>query len=71
EIIECHEQTEISFTYPYLVMNDVMKAVKSPEIRILSQEFDNTCRISLSIRSDHAPGLKSALSSISGLSILE
>ena len=71
EIIECHEQTEISFTYPYLVMNDVMKAVKSPEIRILSQEFDNICRISLSIRSDHAPGLKSALSSISGLSMLE
>lgn len=71
EIIECHEQTEIAFTYPYMAMNDVMKAIKAPGIKIISQEFDNTCRITISIRSDHAPALKSALSSISGLSVFE
>ena len=38
-IIECHEQREITFTFPYMVMNDVMRAVKDPEIKILSQIF--------------------------------
>lgn len=71
EIIECHEQTEMTFTYPYMVMNDVMKTLKSSEIKILSQEFDNTCRISLSIRSDHAQALKKTLCAISGLSMIE
>lgn len=70
EIIECHEQTTITFTFGYLAMNDVMRAVKQPGIRILSQEFDNTCRISLSVRSDEAPRLAALLSSIPTLSHL-
>ena len=37
EIIECHEETRITFTFPYLAMNDVMKAVKSQDIRITRQ----------------------------------
>lgn len=69
DIIECHEQTIITFTYPYIAMNDVMKAIKSSDIKILSQDFNNTCRISLSIRSDYAEALASTLAGISGVSI--
>lgn len=69
EILECHEQTVITFTFPYLSMNDVMKAVKAPGVKIISQQFDNSCAITLSIRSDHAPALLSTLTSIAGLSI--
>lgn len=69
EIIECHKKETISFTFPYLAMNDVMKAVKNPEVTIISQEFDNSCSITLSIRADSAPALASRLASISGVSL--
>lgn len=70
EIVERHEETEISFTFPYLAMNEVMKAVKSQEIRILSQQFDNSCRMSVAIRSDMADVLNNRIRNISGASIV-
>lgn len=70
EIVERHEETEINFTFPYLAMNEVMRAVKSPDIRILSQQFDNSCQMAVSIRSDMADALKKRLADISGVSIL-
>ena len=30
EILECHEQARLSFTFPYLSMNDVMKVKPMP-----------------------------------------
>lgn len=69
EIIECHKKETITFTFPYLAMNDVMKVVKNPEISIVSQTFDNSCEITLSVRADSAPALASRLSSISGVTL--
>ena len=69
EIIECHKKETITFTFPYLAMNDVMKVVKNPEITIVSQTFDNSCEITLSVRADSAPALASSLSSISGVTL--
>ncbi len=69
EIVERHEQSTITFTFPYLAMNDVMRAVKSPDIRILSQEFDNSCRMDVAIRSDMAEALRNRLADISGVSV--
>lgn len=69
QIIECHETTSISFHFPYLSMNDVMKIVKQPGITILSQKFDNSCAMDISIRSDEAEALRSRLASIPGLSL--
>lgn len=66
-IIECHEQRELTFTFPYLAMNDVMRAVKNPEVRITAQEFDNSCRITLKIRADLADSLQQRLTDISGV----
>ena len=71
QIIECHEETSITFTFPYLAMNDVMKAVKSQEIHILRQEFDNSCLMEVSVRSDFAQALANRLSDISGVSLAE
>ena len=71
EIIECHEQTEISFTFPYLAMNDVMKAVKNPEIKIVEQQFDNTCTMRIALRADLAESLSARLDGISGVSMLK
>lgn len=65
EIIECHKMEQLSFTFPYLAMNDVMKIVKSSsEISILSQNFDNSCAMTLEMRADLYPIITSRLLSI-------
>jgi uncharacterized YigZ family protein len=69
EIIECHEQSDISFTFPYMSMNSVMKAVKDPEIKILKQEFDNVCDMVIRIRADHASALSARLCDIDGVTL--
>lgn len=71
QIIECHEQTVISFTFDYLAMNDVMKVIKGVDLKILNQEFDNDCRMIVSIRSDNAPMLVSRLADIDDVRIDE
>ena len=71
QIIECHEQTVISFTFDYLAMNDVMKVIKGVDLTILNQEFDNDCRMTVSIRSDNAPMLVSRLADIDDVRIDE
>ncbi len=71
EIIECHEMTEISFTFPYLAMNDVMKSVKDPDIKIIEQKFDNSCSMIISIRSDCAGRLVDRLSDLDGVSVTD
>lgn len=70
EILECHEQARLSFNFPYLAMNDVMKLVKSADVRIIDQQFDNVCLMTLEFDADNLEGLKSRISSISGTSVL-
>ena len=71
QISECHEQTVISFTFDYLAMNDVMKVIKGVDLKILNQEFDNDCRMTVSIRSDNASMLVSRLADIDDVRIDE
>lgn len=71
EIIECHEQATITFTFPYLGMNDVMKLVKTADLTIISQEFDNLCTMTVQTRADNIPSLKSRITDIDGTSICE
>lgn len=58
-------EEEIVYNYPYIMMNDVMRVVKDMQPRIISQTFDNTCEIKLSIRKSKAPRLKSMLEKLS------
>ena len=66
-IIECHEMSEVSFTFPYLSMNDVMRVVKDTGVKIVEQTFDNSCAMILSIRADHREGLANRLADIDGV----
>ena len=68
EIIEktVNEEITIHFEYPFL--NNVMRIVKEEKPQILSQSFDNDCRMTLRIRKDAAPILKSRLEKVSTLS---
>ena len=61
EIIECHEQAQYSFSFPYLAMNDVMKIVKADGVKILSQQFDNSCQMTVECDADRMPALKGSL----------
>lgn len=78
EIIEEKDMTTLTFTFPYLAMNDVMKVLKaqrSPSgrevVRIMEQSFDNTCRITLSLPLDLLPEMSGRIASISGTSLLD
>lgn len=54
-------EEKVTFDFSYVMMNDVMKVVKDMKPTIVSQTFDNTCRIVLSIRKTLAPQLKKRL----------
>ncbi len=71
EIIELHEMHTISFTYPYMVMNDVMKLTRGEGIKMVDSSFDNTCAMTLSVEADRAPLLRSRLADIDGLSLVD
>lgn len=67
EIIECHRMEHLSLTFPYLAMNEVMKVVKSADINILEQIFDNSCSLTLEMRADIYAGVSSRLFAIDGV----
>ena len=69
EIVECHVPESISFTFPYMSMNDVMKLVKQPGVTVLEQTFDNTCAMTVSVRRDHAAELRGRLTAIDGVTL--
>ena len=68
EIIECHKKETFTFTFPYLAMNDVMKVVKSSDVEIVSQTFDNSCSMTLSMRADLYLEVTGRLLSLDGVS---
>ena len=55
----------ITYSFSYPMMNDVMRIVKEMQPRIVSQTYDNTCEIKLSIRKSEAEQLKSRLNKLS------
>ena len=63
ETRQAEEIVKYSFAYPQ--MNDVMRIVKDMNPRIVSQTYDNTCEIVLSIRKSEAEQLKSKLAKLS------
>lgn len=67
DIIERHEMARLTVTFPYMAMNDVMKAVKDPEIEIVDRQFDNTCRLTAETRLTLADALRHRLLGIDGV----
>lgn len=71
--VEGREMSQLSLSFPYLAMNEVMRIVKAygadDAVRITSQEFDNTCRLSLSLPLDLRDEVKGRLGAVSGTSV--
>ncbi len=64
--IEARQVEEIiDYDFSYVMMNDVMRIVKEMQPRIVSQTYDNTCRISLAIRQSEAEQLRQRLQKLS------
>ena len=59
---QVEEQLTYAFSYPQ--MNTVMKVVKDMEARIVAQDFQTTCSITLSIRKSLMPQLKARLEAL-------
>ena len=55
----------VTYDFPYVMMNDVMRIVKEMQPRIVSQTYDNTCQISLGIRKSEAEQLRQRLNKLS------
>lgn len=55
----------ITYTFPYTMMNSVMRVVKDMAPRIVEQNYDNTCEIKLAIRKTMAQQLKTRLEKLS------
>lgn len=64
EIVTRQVEEVITYTFAYPQMNDVMRIVKEMNPRILSQTYDNTCEIRLSIRQSEAEQLRNRLSKL-------
>lgn len=55
----------ISYSFPYPMMNSVMRVVKELGPRIVGQSYDNTCEIRLAIRKSAVERLRNRLSKLS------
>ena len=57
-------EEEVSYTFTYPQMNDVMRIVKDMNPRIISQTYDNTCVIRMAIRKSEAQQLRDRLANL-------
>ena len=55
----------ITYNFPYVMMNDVMRVVKDMKPRIISQTYESTCEIKLAIRRLEAERLRDRLAKLS------
>ena len=54
----------VSFAFPYVMMNSVMRVVKESDAKILATNFENTCEIKLSIVRSKAEELLNRLNKL-------
>lgn len=58
---------QVSFIYEFHMMNSVMKVIKDLNPKIINQEYDNDCSMTIQIRKKLMPELKLRLSKIETL----
>ena len=69
EIVERTVDTVVEVEFSSLAMNDVMRVVKEEQPRVLTQQFDNLCRMTLAIRQSLAGGMIGKLEKIGGVTL--
>ena len=69
EIIEKTVDVTVDVEFSYFVMNDVMRIVKELQPRVVSQEFDNACKMRLLVRESESAELIGRLGKVDGASV--
>jgi len=69
EIVEEQVKTSVSIHFPYPVMNDVMKLIKTHDLKILSQVMTLDCLMELEFRKGLEKLLVNSLEEIEGLKL--
>ena len=64
EIVERIVEEKVTYNFTYPMMNSVMRVVKDRPVRIVSQQFDNSCSITLAIRKSMAEQLRDRLNKL-------
>ena len=67
---EVHKMETVKISFPYVSSNDVMKLVKTEDIKVIEKIFDNACEMILSFREDDSERIKGKLSKVDGLGYL-
>lgn len=60
---------KFSVSFPYLAMNNVMKALKDSSAKIENQSFDTDCQMTLTIRKNDFPTVEARLKDTEGVEI--
>lgn len=63
-VIEKTIEETVTFTFPYVMMNSVMRVVKELNPRIVEQKYDETCIITLAIKRSMASMLEERLNKL-------
>ena len=66
EIIEKTVDVTVDVEFSYFVMNDVMRIVKELQPRVVSQDFDNACKMRLLVRESESEVLIGRLGKVDG-----
>ncbi len=69
DIIEKTVDSTLTINFEYILMNDVMRVIKEMNPTILSQNFENECRMVISIRNQYFNALQTKLTEIIGIKI--
>ena len=69
EIVERTVDLHVRVEFSYIAMNDVMRVVKEMQPRVLTQEFDNLCTMTLSIREGDSQQLIGRLEKVEGATV--
>ena len=69
EIVERTVDVHVRVEFSYIAMNDVMRIVKEMQPRVLTQEFDNLCTMTLSIREGDSQQLIGRLEKVEGATV--
>lgn len=69
EIIEKYQKDIYEIDFDYLQMNNVMRIIKDEDLTILSQNFNNNCRMEVAIRSSLVNRVTTNFSALSELKL--
>ena len=69
EIVERTVDITVKVSFSYIAMNDVMRIVKEMQPRVVDQQFDNLCTMTLTIRESESAQLVGRLEKVEGATV--